>query len=65
MTLVKQESDRLDRDGNPFVNLFLCWRYEGKIHYLRIRPQFKKEYRILKGQAVHVPLGEPLAKYVD
>lgn len=65
MTLVKQESDRLDREGNPFDNLYLVWRFEGKIKYMRIRAQFPKENKILKGQAVRVPKGEPLAKYVD
>lgn len=65
MTLVKIESDRVNELGQPYDNLLLCWRFDGKICYTKIKCVFPSEFRALKAQAIRVPKGEPLAKYVS
>lgn len=65
MTLLRQVSERLDKRGNPFIDYFLGWRYEGKTYWVRVNPSFCKDYKFLCASAVNVPTGEPIVKYID
>lgn len=66
MTLLRQVSERLDKNGKPFVDYYLCWRDKDKVvHYVRVRPCFAREIGYLRLASVSVPTSEPLEKYVD
>lgn len=65
MTLLKQVSERVGENGKPFVNYYIAWRDRGAIHYVRVKPQFRREIGYMRKQAVEVPIGELFAKYVD
>lgn len=64
MTLLKQQSDRLDNNGKPFTDYYLAWTYNNKFYSVRVRPQFFNNYKLLFSNAVEVPIGEALEKYV-
>lgn len=65
MTLLKQTSERVDNHGKAFVDYYLAWVYENKVYCVRVRPQFFNNAKLLFSNAVNVPIGEPLEKYVD
>lgn len=64
MKLLKQKSERLDKNGEPFEDLVLVWFYNDKVYDVRIRPFFASDYKKLYSMAETVPTGEPLEKYL-
>lgn len=40
LKVVSKVSDRLDKKGRPFTDLYLVWTYDSKVYEVRIRPQF-------------------------
>lgn len=65
MTLVKQESDRKMPSGQPYTDLYLVWRYDGRLFSTRVVPCFAHEFKYLLATALEVPKGEPFDKYVS
>lgn len=64
MKLLKKKSERLDKNGDPFVDFFLSWSHGSKVYAVRVRPQFYKDIDKLYAVAKEVPSGEPLEKYL-
>lgn len=66
MTLLKRESERVDKNGKPYIDLFFGWHNEkNELVVVRVKPCFLYDVRTLEKKAVFVPKGENLAKYVD
>lgn len=65
MTLLRRVSERKDSKGRNYEDFYLCWLDNGRFCFISVKPQFKSEYGYLKRQAVNVPKGESLEKYVD
>lgn len=40
LRVIVEKSERLDKDGKPYNDLYLCWTYEDKKYKVRIKPQF-------------------------
>lgn len=64
MQLFKQESERLDKNGKPFNDLYIGWVHNGKPYTIRVVPFFKNEFPQLYATAVEVPKGELISKYL-
>lgn len=64
MKLLKQKSERLDKNGDPFEDLYLVWVYKEKTYDVRIRPFFASDYKKLFSMAETVPTGEAIEKYL-
>ena len=65
MTLLKTVSERLDNKGVPFTDFYLGWvDKDGSRHLVRVRPQFWRCNSLLEANAVNVPQGEALEKYI-
>lgn len=64
MTLLKTVSTRLDNNNRPFTDLYLGWVHDSKVYLVRVRPHWFVNLPLLLAQAVEVPQGEELEKYV-
>lgn len=65
MTLLKTTSDRVDEKGRSYTDFYLAWRHQDKFYSVRIKPSFVNNSKLLFGEAVNVPQGEALEKYLD
>lgn len=64
MNLLRQKSDRCDKDGKAYTDLFLTWRKDEKVYIVRVFPCFSHDYKLLVANAVNVPKDENLEKYL-
>lgn len=55
---------RIEREGQRYVDLNLCWQYEGKYYKVRVRPCFGKDNDKLIAIATDLPEGELPEKYL-
>lgn len=51
MELTKELSDRKNKNGNQYLDLFLTWSHEGKEYKVRISPCFHRDFRLLVSAA--------------
>lgn len=65
MTLLRVKSERLDANGKPYEDYFLCWRVNGSLVYVRVRPCFFKDMHFFRHGAVDMLPGEDFEKYAD
>ena len=52
------------RDGEKYVDLNLCWQYNGKTYLVRVRPVFGRDNDKLIAIAQNLTEGEMLEKYL-
>lgn len=55
MKLVKVESKRTNKQGSPYLDLFLVWEHENKVYKVRVAPTFSRDYKLLAAEAVSAP----------
>lgn len=55
---------KIVRDGSRYVDLNLCWQYQGKTYVVRVRPCFGKDNDKLIAIAEPLPSGELPEKYL-
>lgn len=62
MTLIRQE---VERNNKTYVDFFLCWKYNGKVYKLRVRPVFDCDFKYLGLTAKRISKNESIDKYVE
>lgn len=65
MKLLKTPSDRKDPKNNPYIDLYLGWKHDGKTYCVRVRPVFACDNRKLLSEAITFEGFEELEKYLD
>ena len=58
VTLLKRRSS-----NNEYLDFFVCWVHNDKFYYVRVRPSFLNDLKLMSAHAVEVPKDEPLQKY--
>lgn len=53
LRVIVEKSERLDKDGKPYNDLYLCWTFEDKKYKVRIKPQFYADLDKLYALAKH------------
>lgn len=64
MKLFKQVSDRKDVRGRPYIDYYIAFTYNDHHYFVRIRPSFYHDAKLLFAEAEDVPSGEMLEKFM-
>jgi len=65
MTLLKVVSERKDKNGNAFIDLYLAWKHQEKYFAVRVKSCFPCDTSKLFAEAVECESLDNFQKYVD